>query len=174
MYSSRITRFYDKLGPPRTPSSEEIKLICQMFDGAGVFEVSLNAPFLIIRCHSLPPKPWPLTIGGIPIWLTDSATGTPLPQGSPGHSQPVLPDLRLSNIRCPPSESIALISKFFTDEYGILISEIMWTGPQLHLRVPPTAQISSLPCKISNLVALYNTSSLMPNEKEIEKSRFSP
>ncbi len=102
---------YDKLGPPRTPSSEEIKLICQIFDGAGVFEVSLDAPFLIIRCRSLPPRPWPITIGGIPIWLTESATDSPIAQGEAGLSQPVLTDLNLSQVYCPPSETVPLIVK---------------------------------------------------------------
>lgn len=162
----------DKIEPPRTPLSAEVDMIFDMFDG--VFAVHFSPTFLIIRCRSLPPKPWPISIGGMPIWLTDSETDMPYPQGKAGCSSPVLDDLRLSRVSSPAGETFELIAKYFADEHKIALLEIMWDGPRLFIRIPDTIQISSLPVRIGNLAAVYSDKSVIPQHHEAARRLVSP
>lgn len=162
----------DKTGPPRIPSIEMIKLIGQIFDG--VFEVSINATYMIVRCRALPQRPWPITLGGIPLWITDSETDTPLAGGKAGRSPPILQDLRLSKVACPSGEVFSTIAQYFTENLDIAISEIMWRGTQLRLVVPTSAQTSHVPFKIGGLLALYDYTSAIPAYYEAAKRLVSP
>jgi hypothetical protein len=34
------------------------------------FAAEVVPPYVIIRVETLPPKPWPFTVSGLPLWLT--------------------------------------------------------------------------------------------------------
>lgn len=78
---------------------------------------------MIVHSRPLPRRPWPLTIGGIPLWLTESATDTPVPEGRGGRSASLLPDLGLSNISFSVGEDFASIATYFSEEFSVLISD---------------------------------------------------
>ncbi|MCJ1365136.1 hypothetical protein MMC16_004256 [Acarospora aff. strigata] len=154
------------------PSTEAINLIWKMFED--VFEVSINATFMIIRCRSLPPRPWPLTMGGIPLWLSDSPTETHMASGTAGRSPPILPELNLSKICCPAGEGFELIVEYFSGKLGFQISEIMWSGPQLRIKTSDNAQLTALPFKTGGLLTLYDYSSAIPETAEAVNQLISP
>lgn len=162
----------NKVGPPMMPATEQIEIVKQIFDG--VFEVSVNASFMIVRCRTLPAKPWPITFGGIPLWLTDSIDDTPMIEGKPGRTFPVLPHMYLSRKESPSGADFALIAKYFLDELSIVVSEIMWNGPSLRLRLQSTVPDINLPAKIGGLVAFYGDSSAIPDYQEAARRLISP
>ena len=41
------------------------------------YSIKMNILYVIIQCLNLPKKPWLLTIGGMPLWITSSTTEIP-------------------------------------------------------------------------------------------------
>lgn len=55
-------------GVARLPNEEETNLIFSAFPTATA--VGVYPPMVVIRFQHLPPKPWPLTVAGLPAFLT--------------------------------------------------------------------------------------------------------
>jgi hypothetical protein len=58
------------LGPPNGNWSELAGMFKRAFPTS--YAVKLSPPYLIIRSESLPPPPWPFTIGRLPLCFTDN------------------------------------------------------------------------------------------------------
>ena len=48
------------------------------------YKLSFAPPFLLLACTKLPPKPWPVTVAGMPLYLTTDAEESPLDMGLGG------------------------------------------------------------------------------------------
>ncbi|KAK4466220.1 hypothetical protein QBC42DRAFT_329279 [Cladorrhinum samala] len=72
---------FDLQGEPGNAlDTEKRNLILKIFPGTT--GIGSDGFFLVLQLRTLPPKPWPLTIGGVPLHLTvEIASGTPVPQG---------------------------------------------------------------------------------------------
>ena len=46
------------------------------------FGLDIAPPFLVVRCRSLPPKPWPVTAADVPLFLTMDETSRPFDNGA--------------------------------------------------------------------------------------------
>ncbi|KAK4697087.1 hypothetical protein P7C71_g931, partial [Lecanoromycetidae sp. Uapishka_2] len=55
-------------GEQCTPSMEQQDVIFGLFPTS--YRLTLRPPFLIVFCEELPPKPWPITVAGLPLFLT--------------------------------------------------------------------------------------------------------
>ncbi|OAP60401.1 hypothetical protein AYL99_05403 [Fonsecaea erecta] len=51
----------------------------------GTTGVSIDGFFLCLQQSSLPPKPWPLTVAGLPLYLTTELGQTPMPKAKPAY-----------------------------------------------------------------------------------------
>ena len=162
----------DKTRPPRVPSNEEIKLICEMFHET--YEVSVNVSYLIIRCHKLPKKPWPLTIGGMPLWITSDATETPEIESRGGRAPPIMEHLPFSTIASPTGQHFNSIAQYFLNSLDVTVSEIMWNGIQLRLTIPDDVRPEKLPFKIGKLLAVYNKTNAIPEHREAARRLIIP
>ena len=58
----------DEDGEQRPPSQQEAKAIFSAFPNCHAVE--LSPPYLVLRFSQLPPKPWPLSAAGLPLYLT--------------------------------------------------------------------------------------------------------
>src|ERR1700722_3542385 len=68
---------------PRNPTDNEFKILCELFPsqlGAGVI-----GPFLVITVKELPAKPWPVSVAGLPLFLTTNMCETPWEFGKTGN-----------------------------------------------------------------------------------------
>ncbi len=59
-----------------------VKHFTNLFPMMTVFEIWLSSPFLVVRLLTLPPKPWSLTIGGLPVRFTTEEHGLCFDQAS--------------------------------------------------------------------------------------------
>jgi hypothetical protein len=59
-------------GVLRLPPPEERKLLFNLFQHT--YAVAVGPLMVIIRVKALPPKPWPVTVAGAPLYLTTSET----------------------------------------------------------------------------------------------------
>lgn len=162
----------DKTGPPRVPSNEEIKLVSEMFPET--YEVSVNVSYMIIRCHKLPKKPWPLTIGGMPLWITSDATETPEIEGRGGRAPTIMEDLPFSTVASPTGQHFNSIAQYFLNSLDVTVSQIMWNGVQLRLTIPNDVRPERLPFKIGKLLAVYNETNAIPEHREAARRLIKP
>jgi hypothetical protein len=79
-------------GMPRCPrTEEEWNALQNLFPTT--YSVSLHGLFLIIRVRKLPPKPWPLSVAGLPFYITTNEWNYPWIRGEYGRGGRVLEDL---------------------------------------------------------------------------------
>lgn len=45
------------------------------------FRLSFTPPFMIVACSELPAKPWPVTVAGMPLYLTTDGECSPMDLG---------------------------------------------------------------------------------------------
>lgn len=81
------------LGPPSGDWSEIVAMLKRSYPTVKAIEMS--APFVIIRMAKLPPTPWPFTIGGLPLRLTESEHGGHLNPGVLGRGTHELTSVNL-------------------------------------------------------------------------------
>ena len=55
-------------GQPKIPSSDQFEEIMYLFPNRTSVKAMLS--FLVVTCKTLPPRPWPLTVAGLPLYLT--------------------------------------------------------------------------------------------------------
>jgi hypothetical protein len=91
------------------------------------FVVEIRSPFLIIRVHTLPPKPWPLTIGGLPVRFTTDKYDTCFDYGKGGKGPKALTHLDLQN-KHEFSEDILRQAIVFFQDTKIKIRSIFRLG----------------------------------------------
>ena len=85
-------------------------------------------PFLIVRVTNLPPKPWPLTIAGLPLYLTRNLDDNPMNWGdSASGAKLQIPTAELGLWRTPSLDSMVLIFEAFA-ELGVRVERVQWFG----------------------------------------------
>lgn len=62
-----------------SPSSIQCGAITALFPTS--FQLTFTPPFLIIACFKLPAKPWPVTVAGMPLYLTTDKECSPMDLG---------------------------------------------------------------------------------------------
>ena len=124
-------------------------------------------PILIVRCHQLPPKPWPLTVAGLPLWLTTEPEGQPLRSGQAAGAVPIKLNADIVLWETPGLETLKEIFGKY-DKMGINISRIRWLGMRFVAIIrgkPPQGWRSHYPFKINTILVtyLFDTSEEIPS-----------
>lgn len=90
---------------------------------------------LVIRLRQYPPKPWPISIAGLPAWFTTDDLAEPIQFGVPGRQPRVL-----ENSLClwsTPSKSLfEAIVETFRQNFDIAVYSVMWMGSWILITIP--------------------------------------
>ncbi|KAI4127457.1 MAG: hypothetical protein LQ347_004596 [Umbilicaria vellea] len=142
-------------GPPKGDFSDLLKLFPATF-GADIFP-----PYLIIRVRETPPKPWPLTIGGLPVQFSTDKWVESFDRGQAGRGYKILEDLDLQNRRdYNPDILRRAVSAF--QELKIKIRDIFWFGGFWQITISDGTDIKLLPSRIASSPSFYRTISQVP------------
>lgn len=114
-------------GEPQTPSKAQAHIILDLFLTA--YKLSFAPPFLIVVCKHLTPRPWPVTVASMPLFLTDDENAKPMEIGLTSQGQKVTIQTPIHLWQTP---SMAV----FKEIYGILdtfskgkgFRRLQWTG----------------------------------------------
>lgn len=104
---------------------EQVKIILDLFPTA--FKLSLQNPFLVVTCVQLPPKPWPLTVAGMPLYLTTDPNATPLKLGLGAKGSRLNIDDDFKRYDQPTLETFKKVFEAL-DERGIHLIRLQWVG----------------------------------------------
>ena len=129
-------------GVVRLPrSQEELQWIAQAFPTVVAFGVFL--PMLVLRFKTLPPKPWPIAVAGLPAFFTTDDQTMGFPWGRPGGSVRALEDwdARERTSRQMFEEAI----RYFEVHLQVALESILnLAGPWI-ITVPDGVSLAQLP-----------------------------
>ena len=122
------------------------------------FAVEITSGFLIIRVHTLPPKPWPLTIGGLPVRFTTGKFDICFDYGKCGKGPKALDDLDLQRVHEFSEDILRRVMVFFQDA-KIKIRSIFWLGNFWQVTLIDPVDLKVLPWTIASQGIQYKFAS---------------
>ncbi|KAL9097643.1 MAG: hypothetical protein Q9163_006330 [Psora crenata] len=107
-----------------TPSVEEQAVIFGLFPSS--YRMSIRPPFLIVFCKKLPPKPWPVSVAGLPLFLTDD-NESPINYGLSSHGPKASVKSSISLWKTPDLGAFREVFDVL-DDLGANIRRLQWIG----------------------------------------------
>jgi hypothetical protein len=139
-------------GMPRCPrTEEEWNVLLNLFPTT--YSVSLHGLFLIVRVRRLPPKPWPLSVAGLPFYITTNEWDSPWIRGKHGHGGRILEDLNAQ--RRVTDEIFDAVISYFDTHTNVKITAVRWSIGYWRITVPDGTLIQKLPMVIACTVCGY-------------------
>ena len=144
------------IGPPNGDYSLLLKLF------PTTFGVELSPPHLIIRLQTLPPKPWPLTIGGLPVQFTTENLGDSFSRGRLGRGASTnITDLDLSEVGGCDFETVGKVVRALKNMDNMM-RDIFWFSGFWQITITEGTDIKVVPHRIAGSPAFYQTPSDAP------------
>ncbi|CAF9931446.1 MAG: hypothetical protein HETSPECPRED_007872 [Heterodermia speciosa] len=112
-------------GIQHTPSREQSEAIMDLFPTA--FKLSLSWLFLVVVCKQLPAKPWPVTIAGLPLYLTTDPDAEPMNYGLTARGPKLSVDSTIIRWQTPSMQTFQQLYDLF-DSLNANINRIQWIG----------------------------------------------
>lgn len=130
----------------RSPrNDEEWFALSAAFPGA--IGIQVNAVMIVVRYATLPEKPWPLSAGGLPVFITTDLTDSGFDPGKKGGNFKALDNY---DVKDGLSEDLfqAAIS-YYRNEHGIYITSIVNIAYMWLVRVPDKVKLERLPSMLA-------------------------
>ncbi|KAL8816349.1 MAG: hypothetical protein Q9191_008347 [Dirinaria sp. TL-2023a] len=142
-------------GEPRTPSKEQFDAIFNLFPTA--YRVSFAPPFLVVVCKILPPQPWPVTVAGMPLFLTDDEKVEPMEIGLYGHGPKVTTKSPINGWQTPNLSAFKEVFEML-DQFSKDFRRLQWTGASfvaIASQEPFANWRKRLPCMVNSRLIGY-------------------
>lgn len=124
--------------------------------------VEVFPPYLRIEVRGLPPKPWPLTVGGLPLQLFTGERAHIFDQCRMGRGPKILSDVDLHR-KVDYSEELLERAIMAFEKAHINIREICWFGFFWQVTIPVHTDMKLLPSRIASSPAFYKISAAVPD-----------
>lgn len=142
-------------GLPRMPRGSEWDVLNNLFPTQ--FGLSVVPPMLTIHVRTLPPKPWPLTVAGLPLYITTEEWDTGYDFGKQGVGPAALGHL---NAKLHVTRDIFReIVRYFEGDLNIKLDYIQWTVGQFKISVPDDTDMLSVPAMLAGIICHYVSAS---------------
>jgi hypothetical protein len=117
---------------------------------------------VIIRVRTLPPKPWPFTVGGLLLWLTTDEFADCFDYGRTGRGREALEHIDLQD-KEEFSEDILREAIAVFQALQVKIRDIMWSPGFWRITIPDNTDLNILPYFIACQVCYYKFQSEEPD-----------
>lgn len=108
---------------PRAPTRKEFKVLMKLFPTQ--YAVTVVPPMITIHVRTLPPKPWPLTVAGLPLHLTTDESSTGYWHGRPGFGPQAM--AHLDSKLHVTADIFRAAADLFVRELKIQVGYLQWT-----------------------------------------------
>jgi hypothetical protein len=139
-------------GMPRCPRTEEEWNVLQNLFPT-TYSVSLHGLFLIIRVRRLPPKPWPLSVAGLPFYITTNEWNSPWIRGEYGRGGRILEDLNAQHR--VTDEIFDAVTSYFDTHTNVKITAVRWSIGSWRITVPDGTLVQKLPMVVARTPCGY-------------------
>ncbi|KAL9596074.1 MAG: hypothetical protein Q9219_006021 [cf. Caloplaca sp. 3 TL-2023] len=143
-------------GRPITPPSADFSDLFGLFPTT--FSIELIPSFLIFRVREIPVKPWPLTIGGLPISIVSDDIQPGFYHGRRGKGPRALDDLKMRTLHDYSQSILNRSAKLFEDLKQKIV-DIYWFGTFWRITTSDTVDWNCLPTRIGDAPCFYRTES---------------
>lgn len=126
------------------------------------FAAEVVPPYVIIRVRTLPPKPWPFTVGGLPLWLTTDEFADCFDRGRTGRGRKALEHIDLQR-KEEFSEDILRRAIAVFQALQVKIRDVMWCAGFWRITIPDNTDLNVLPPTIARQVCFYKFPSEDPD-----------
>jgi hypothetical protein len=118
--------------------------------------------FLLVRVHTLPPKPWPLSVAGMPLKFTTHKTSHCFNFGKHGRARD--DPFPQTDLRCTPFEAqrIDEVVDYLLDRQKVNVKRVVWFGGFWRIIVSDDTDLTTLPWKFFKVLARYHFASEFP------------
>jgi hypothetical protein len=141
-----------KDGIPRCPRTEkEWNALLNLFPTT--YSVGFHSLFLIIRVRRLPPKPWPLSVAGLPFYITTNKWDDPWVRGEYGRGGRILEDLDARH--CVTDEIFDAVTSYFDSHTDVKITAVRWSIGSWRITVPDGTLVQKLPMVVARTPCGY-------------------
>ena len=117
---------------------------------------------MIIRVRTLPPKPWPFTVGGLPLWLTTDEFADCFDRGRTGKGRKALEHIDLQRKEEFSEDILRKVITVFRD-LQVKIRDIMWCPGFWRITIPDNTDLKVLPSFVAHQVCFYKFQSDDPD-----------
>jgi len=139
-------------GLPRSPrTKKEWNVLMNLFPTT--YSVGLYGPFFIIRVQKPPPKPWPLSVAGLPFYITTNEWNTPWIGGKHGLGGRVLENLNAKHR--VTDEIFDAVTSYFDSHTDVKITAVRWSIGSWRITVPDGTLVQKLPKTVASVVCGY-------------------
>ena len=152
-----------------TPSELQQQCILDLFPTA--FKLSFAPPFLIVACKILPKKPWPVTVAGMPLYLTTDGDTAPMDMGVFSQGPKLSIDYTISRWRTPDLQTFQQLFSIY-DQLRAGIDRIQWIGwcfLVLSAKEPYSDWRKRLPFMVNNILIGYVFGEQAVSEKALRR-----
>ncbi|KAL8839278.1 MAG: hypothetical protein Q9170_001795 [Blastenia crenularia] len=95
------------------PKGHQLIAIRNLFPTA--YNISLQTPFIVVTCHELPQKPWPVTVAGLALFLTTDRHKLAMDCGQTSFGPAITVDATIDADRTPGLGVFEKVFKMFKD-----------------------------------------------------------
>jgi len=138
-------------GRPTTPPGGDFSELLKLFPTT--FAAEVVPPYVIIRVRTLPPKPWPFTVGGLPLWLTTDKFADCFDRGRTGKGRKALEHIDLQRKEEFSEDILREVITVFRD-LQVKIRDIMWCPGFWRITIPDNTDLKALPSFVAHQVCL--------------------
>jgi hypothetical protein len=117
--------------------------------------------FLLVRVRTLPPKPWPLSVAGMPLKFTTHETSHCFKFGENGRTDDPFPQ---TNLTRTPFEAQRLdeVIDYLLDRQKVNVKRVIWFGGLWRIIVSDNTDLATLPRTFFKVFARYHFASEFP------------
>ena len=160
--SKRIELDYSLVenGRATTPPSGDFSALLNLFPNT--FAAEVFPPFLVIRVRTLPPRPWPFTVAGLPVRFTTDEWAGCFDHGKGGKGRKILEQFDLQN-RNDFSDQILKQTVEELRKLNVKVRDVLWFAGFWQITVPDGTDLNDVPSFIASHRAFYKFVSEVPD-----------
>lgn len=155
----------------RSPRNDEEWLaLSAAFPGA--IGIQVNAIMIVVRYTTLPEKPWPLSAGGLPVFITTDLTDPGFNRGKKGGNFKALDNYDTKDGLS--EELFQAAFSYYRNEHGIYITSIVNIAYMWLVRVPDKVKLERLPSMLAKRPCGYEFESECERPIEVASKKVEP
>ncbi|KAI9720340.1 MAG: hypothetical protein M1828_005724 [Chrysothrix sp. TS-e1954] len=151
-------------GNIRGPNSTQVRWFFTLFPSTHTIE--FRSPLVIIRVHTLPPRPWPITVAGAAIYITTDEYDEGFHHGRFGKGSKLFDNLDFTENRRPHSlmELSTKVFEWFRSQ-RIELRSVNYLHQFYQLELAKLHDLKMLPSRIGRLMVEYVEHDSLPKQE---------
>ena len=143
----------NEYGLPRNPSDDELEVLINLFPRTR--SVMVIRPMLVVVVESLPKKPWPLSVAGLPLYITTDDNDFGWDWGDACGGGPKALE-HLDSRYNADKDMFKSAMEFFDTQTKVPVCAITWVSGRWHVDLPEGTKPDTMPRTLARSLCRYH------------------